>query len=232
MRKAADLFSGTGSATEPFRESDEWKVFDVELNPEDKFPSSRIDREEDVKNLTTDDFPDDIEFIWASPPCTTFSMASLGHYWEKRNGKYIPKKEKARKHLELVKHTVRLIKALNPDYWFIENPRAMLKVILEQEEDIQVPEPRTVTYCQYGDERMKPTHLWGEHPDQFPYWKCSNGDNCHKSAPRGSQTGTQGLSNAKERAMIPRGLSEAVFKAVTNRAVEAEHRKQKTISRF
>ena len=51
----------------------------------------------------------------------------------------------------------------------------------------------TVTYCQYGDNRMKPTDIWTNHP--CPKFKppCKNGDPCHVSAPRGSQTGTQGL---------------------------------------
>jgi hypothetical protein len=46
-----------------------------------------------------------------------------------------------------------------------------------------------VTYCQYGDTRMKPTHIFTNHPDpQFKH--CNNGDPCHVAAPRGSKTGT------------------------------------------
>ena len=41
-------------------------------------------------------------------------------------------------------------------YWIIENPRGKLRK-LEIVKDL----PRTtVTYCQYGDIRMKPTDLW------------------------------------------------------------------------
>lgn len=61
----------------------------------------------------------------------------------------------------------------------------------------------TVTYCQYGDTRMKPTDIWTNHPN--PQFKpiCKNGDSCHVSAPRGSRTGTQGLKDARERSVIP-----------------------------
>ena len=61
----------------------------------------------------------------------------------------------------------------------------------------------TVTYCQYGDTRMKPTDIWTNHPN--PKFKpiCKNGDGCHISAPRGSRTGTQGLRGSKERSIIP-----------------------------
>jgi len=34
QRIAVDLFSGTGSATEPFRESENWKVIGIDINPE------------------------------------------------------------------------------------------------------------------------------------------------------------------------------------------------------
>lgn len=68
----------------------------------------------------------------------------------------------------------------------------------------------TVTYCQYGDTRMKPTDIWTNISD--PQFKpmCKNGDGCHVKAPRGSQTGTQGLKNAKERSIIPQELCEHI----------------------
>lgn len=61
----------------------------------------------------------------------------------------------------------------------------------------------TVTYCQYGDTRMKPTDIWTNHPDPKFKPMCHKGDPCHVSAPRGSKTGTQGLKGSKERSVIP-----------------------------
>lgn len=68
----------------------------------------------------------------------------------------------------------------------------------------------TVTYCQYGDTRMKPTDIWTNHPN--PQFKppCHNGDTCHVAAPRGARTGTQGLKGARERAIIPKLLCEHI----------------------
>lgn len=68
----------------------------------------------------------------------------------------------------------------------------------------------TVTYCQYGDTRMKPTDIWTNHPD--PQFKpmCKNGDPCHTPAPRGSKTGTQGLKGSKERSVIPKKLCDHI----------------------
>ena len=68
----------------------------------------------------------------------------------------------------------------------------------------------TVTYCQYGDKRMKPTDIWTNHPNPNFLPMCKNGDKCHESAPRGSRTGTQGLQNSAERAIIPEALCEHI----------------------
>lgn len=68
----------------------------------------------------------------------------------------------------------------------------------------------TITYCQYGDKRMKPTDIFTNYKN--PNFKpiCKNGDPCHEKAPRGSKTGTQGLKKAKERAVIPSELCDYI----------------------
>ena len=70
----------------------------------------------------------------------------------------------------------------------------------------------TVTYCQYGDTRMKPTDIWTNHPD--PQFKppCKNGDDCHEKAPRGSRNGTQALLGSRNRAVIPKELCRHIVR--------------------
>ena len=70
---------------------------------------------------------------------------------------------------------------------------------------------KTVTYCQYGDTRMKPTDIWTNLESWNPKPPCKNGDTCHEPAPRGTRQGTQGLENAKERARIPPDLFKEIF---------------------
>lgn len=69
-----------------------------------------------------------------------------------------------------------------------------------------LPIRHTVTYCQYGDRRMKPTDIWTNNPAWIPKKACSNGDTCHIAAPRGSRTGTQGLVGDYERSKLPHDL--------------------------
>ena len=56
---------------------------------------------------------------------------------------------------------------------------------------------------------MKPTDIWTNIPSpNFPC--CKNGDKCHESAPRGSQTGTQGIKGSKDRSRIPDALCDYI----------------------
>ena len=150
-------------------------------------------------------FPD-INVIWASPDCTTYSVAAISKHRENKNGLLLPKTEYAEYCDRVNIYLHNLIMVLDPNYWFIENPRgAMRKMYFMQ------GLPRyTVTYCQYGDNRMKPTDIWTNHPN--PQFKppCKNGDSCHERAPRGSKCGTQRLKGSKERGIIPLNLCDHI----------------------
>lgn len=149
------------------------------------------------------------DVIWASPPCTGFSVAAIGHHWSGGKGAYIPKTDTAKLGIELVKKTIEIIEHFQPKYWFMENPRGVLRK-LEVVKDL----PRkSVTYCQYGDERMKPTDIWTNSDVWVPRPMCKNGDPCHVAAPRGSRTGTQGRANAYERSKIPDELCLEILKS-------------------
>ena len=140
------------------------------------------------------------DFIWASPPCEAFSMASIGYHWGGGLRQYQPKTQYAILSQKIVEHTKNLILEINPNKgWLIENPRGILRKL-----PCIANLPRvTITYCRYGDKRMKPTDLWGIVPNWKPRPMCNNGNIDHEAAPRGSKTGTQGIKNSAERAIVP-----------------------------
>ena len=146
------------------------------------------------------------DVIWASPDCTTYSVAAISYHRRKDGETLRPITDYARTCDATNKHVVELIKELKPKYWFIENPRGGLRKM-----DFMAWLPRyTVTYCQYGDTRMKPTDIWTNHPNPKFKPACHYGDKCHVPAPRGSKTGTQGLNGSKERSRIPDELANHI----------------------
>src|SRR6185503_11293402 len=182
--KVLELFSGTRNFSKVARER-RHEVFTVEINPEFK-----PDLCKDIMEVTADEILEKFgrpDIIWASPPCTTFSVASLRHYWI--NGK--PKNEKTLHGIAIVMKTIDLIRQLNPRFFIIENPRGMLR-----KQDFMKYLPRdTVTYCQYGAKTQKPTDLWNNLNHGFRPM-CKPGSKCHEAASRGSRKGIQGINNS------------------------------------
>ena len=197
--KLLELFSGTESISKVFR-SHGWECFTVEHRA--KFdPDWCVDILDFSTNLPFD-------VVWASPPCTCFSVASIGSSW---CGNYHPKRVETALGMAYVLKTLEIIKEVKPKYWFIENPRGVLRKMGFMQD---LPIRQTVTYCQYGDTRMKPTDIWTNCDVWKPRPACKNGMSCHVSAPRGSRTGTQGLKGAVDRSRIPEQLCEEIFDAV------------------
>lgn len=147
------------------------------------------------------------DVIWASPDCTTYSIAAISkHRTKEDSGNLAPKSEYAKQCDIINSHVIELINELKPKYYFIENPRGGMRKMWFMQ-----GLPRyTVTYCQYGDTRQKPTDIWTNHPNPCFKPPCKPGSSCHVAAPRGSKTGTQGLKNKKERARIPQQLCEHI----------------------
>jgi site-specific DNA-cytosine methylase len=147
------------------------------------------------------------DVIWASPDCTTYSIAGIRfHRRKEADGTLTPISDYAKRCDVINAHVIDLIKELKPRYYFIENPRGCMRKM-----DFMQELPRyTVTYCQYGDKRQKPTDIWTNHSDPCFKPPCKPGAPCHEAAPRGSQTGTQGLKNKVERARIPEELCKHI----------------------
>lgn len=200
--RVLELFSGTESFSKVAR-SMSYKTFTSDIDPQ--FNSDYTISIEDFDKSKVPFKPD---IIWASPPCETFSVASLGHHWTGGKGAYIPNTPQCLDGIERVKKTLAIIKELKPKYWIIENPRGVLRKMPFMQGFYRY----TVTYCQYGDTRMKPTDLWTNIPGLQLKPMCKNGQPCHISAPRGSSTGTQGIKTYRDRSKIPDKLCKDILK--------------------
>jgi hypothetical protein len=85
------------------------------------------------------------DVIWASPPCTEYSIA----------------KTKGTRNLELansiVQRTLEILDYFDPDIYFLENPQTGL---LKQQPFMQELDYNDLDYCKYGMPYRKRTRLW------------------------------------------------------------------------
>ena len=206
-----ELFAGSRSIGK-VAEQYGCNVFSVDIEP-----FKNIDLVKDILEVSKKDIPFIPDMIWASPPCTTFSIASIGHHW---NENYTPKTKEAVKGMQVLEATLKLVLSYANCIYYIENPVGMMR------KKIKGIDRATITYCSYGDKRMKPTDIWSNNIyDMFnttgwqPKQKCfNNNKKCHhEAAPRGSRTGTQGLKGNYERSKIPQQLCKEIIIATLNK---------------
>lgn len=208
MSNVLELFAGSrslGKVAEQFG----LNVFSVDWKPYEAIHLAK-----DIELLKKEDVPFVPDIVWASPDCTTYTIAAISTH---RNGIY-PKSDYAKKCDSVNAHFLGLIKGWeieNPNLkFYIENPRGMLRKM----PFMQCFKRHTIWYCQYGDERAKPTDIWTNDLKWVPRPVCKNGNkNCHhQSAPRGSKTGTQGRKGAYDRSKIPELLCKEIILSALN----------------
>ena len=206
MKKVLELFAGSRSIGN-LAEAKGMNVFSVDWQ---KYEG--INLAIDIEILLLDDIPFIPDAIWASPDCTTYTIAAISTH---RNGTE-PKSEYAKKCHAVNIHFISLIDEwlkLNPKMvFFIENPRGMMRKM----PFMQRFKRHTVWYCTYGDDRAKPTDIWTNSEVWTPRAICHNGNkNCHhQAAPRGSKTGTQGKKGSYNRSKIPYQLCEEIINCI------------------
>ena len=153
--KVLELFAGTRSIGKAF-EAAGHEVFSVEWDKK----HSGIHLYADIGELMAQDILEAFgkpDVIWASPDCTSYSVAGISHHRRREpSGNLTPISEYAKFCDTVNQHVLELIEELSPSFYFIENPRGGMRKMSFME-----PLPRyTVTYCQYGDSRMKPRLLY------------------------------------------------------------------------
>ena len=220
--KILELFAGTRSIGKAFERAGH-EVYSIEWDKN----FENIDWYEDIGKITAQDIIERFgkpDVIWASPDCSSFSIAAISHHRRKNleTGNLDPVSDYAKFCDKVDQNVLQLIKDLNPTYYWIENPVGGLRKMTWMQD---IPYRYTTTYCQWGEKRMKPTDLFTNYPNAY-FPRCKNGDPCHESAPRGSKTGTQGLKGSKERSRIPDALCDYIVelcqKGLQDKMIEEE----------
>ncbi|WP_149241493.1 hypothetical protein [Dyadobacter sp. 32] len=205
-RYLLELFSGSGTVSRVAREEFGYRTFTIDL--EEQY---QPDLSADIAKLALHQIPDrnKISIVWASVPCTQYSILNLVNHWEKitynhRSYYYFPKTDAARSAVRLLEKTLWLIRKINPTYYFIENPRGALRHMPQMN---YAPFRHEISYSDFEMDIYKPTDIF----TNCNFLKLPRISSCVGRSFPGS---VNKLSSAYERSIVPPALIREILTQV------------------
>ena len=151
--RVLELFKGSGSITEFFKNNDNVEVISLDILEKYKPTIVSDIIEFDYKKFDIGHF----DIIWASPECKIFSQLQhthIGRKWKDKNELY----EAQQNNSIFINKTIEIIEYLKPTYYFIENPRhSKIWGFIKNENFIK--DFINVDYCAFGYDYKKPTKI-------------------------------------------------------------------------
>lgn len=190
MKRMLDLFAGLGGASEGFLLMG-WDVVRFDNNELLKDVPHTIIADLLKPNSVLENYGLEPDLIWASPPCTDFSLA-----FNAPGPKAIREGEIFEPDLEPLRLAIRVIREKKPKYWVIENVAGASK-IFSQELGVNAPRQIIGPYFLWGNFPYLPENLEFEREDKTKIWEIEN------------------PLRANLRGKIPIEISVALCKAIT-----------------
>ena len=203
-----ELFSGTGSVGNVFKEHG-WDVVSLDRD----LPADISTDIMDWDYMNSPYPPKHFDVIWASPPCTEYSIA----------------KTRGVRNLQLanniVQRTLEILNYFDPIIFFVENPQTGL---LKHQPFMRHLSYNDVDYCKHGMPYRKRTRLWNN-CQSFESNLCNRDcDTMDEQKRRHKEVAQQGVSkhstithHVRELYVIPPDLVFEILRAV-NRGLAAD----------
>jgi len=212
-----ELFAGTCVVSGAFYH-EEWNTANHDLDPK-----SNATIKSDILSLDPETLPFVPDFIWASPPCETYSLLS-GGYHRSVGDNELDRSETARLHNLIFMKMVQILawaKQKHPHLIIcIENPVGKIKHMPLMKEFIRHFQLHdvTVNYCTFERDERKPTQLWSNYKnlcDHFEEYKCGPG----RCGVMGYHQGIRSNTAHTNFSSIPEPLAKECAKVVNSKMV-------------
>lgn len=212
-----ELFAGTCVTSGAFYHQ-EWDTVSHDIDP-----TSNATIKSDILNLDPEELPFVPDFIWASPPCETYSLLA-GGYHRSVGDNELDRSPVARLHNLIFMKMVQImtwVKEKHPHVIIcIENPVGKIRHMPLMKEFVRHfgLHAVTVNYCCFERDERKPTQLWSNYKnlvDHFEDYKCSPERCCVLGNHQGIRSNTAHTNFSS----IPEPLSKECAKVVNSKFV-------------
>ncbi len=150
MEQTVELFCGEAKAFSSIASALGFATFTVDMNPEVN-PSLVAD----VRTLDASAFPSSPLIVWAAPPANGFEAA----HWNGMD----PVDETGELALQTFEATVSALSMLRPKWWFIENPKSVLRrlpIVAGFNRGYPSRNRQTIRHDEYGGRTAAQTDVW------------------------------------------------------------------------
>jgi site-specific DNA-cytosine methylase len=204
--KLLELFKGTGSISKVAKDHNfEIISLDIESCYEPDINEDILKWDYKKYQKENNYIPD---FIWASPPCNTFSILNYPRHNRCPITAY-PFSDEAIKGTEILYKTLDIIdyfKSLNPKLLYvIENPIGMMR----KDKKMKLLQRQSTYYCLYGDKKRKATDFFNNFPNNLNLLKMPF--HCKHKFKHINIQDMHGKKNINFRYSIPKKLVEHII---------------------
>jgi len=152
--QSVELFSGN-KVFSSLAQALGYKTFTVDCDD-----TTEPDLVADIRSLDFSELPKKPLVAWAAPPASAFNQAEMEAHWDRYGGPLTPTAEQA---MDCLRATLSTFSAIQPEWWFIENPYGPLRhftLMAGFNRGYPTRNRMTIDHADYSDQLSFKTDIW------------------------------------------------------------------------